>query len=395
MALDPKAQAALALHRFGFGPRAGSVAAIAADPRGALLAELDRPGAGLITDPDLPTSGAAARTAFEFQQARTGGTARPSAPRKRPIRRPPTPCRPARRPSRPSRRRRHRNSPSGPIPIPIRARRSSSISSEAKARIDAALGAEIGFVERLVWFWSNHFCVSADKGTCAMAGAYEREAIRAACARPLRRHAARRRKPSGDAVLSRQCALDRPELGRRHQPQTRGLNENLAREILELHTLGVRTRLHPGRRHQLRQGAHRLDDRADRDQSRCTAASSSSIRACTSRARRRCSARAIRKPASSRAARCSPISRAHPATAKHVAHQARAPFRRRRAAAGAGRAAGQALPRHRRRSQGGGEGAGRRARSLGRAAQQAQAAGRMDRRGAARHRRHAARHPRA
>src|SRR6202521_2163703 len=70
MALDPKAQAALALHRFGFGPRAGSVAAIAADPRGALLAELDRPGAGLITDPDLPTSGAAARTAFAFQQAR-------------------------------------------------------------------------------------------------------------------------------------------------------------------------------------------------------------------------------------------------------------------------------------------------------------------------------------
>ena len=49
---------------------------------------------------------------------------------------------------------------------------------EAKARFDAALGAEIGFVERLVWFWSNHFCVSADKVTCADRGAYEREAIR-------------------------------------------------------------------------------------------------------------------------------------------------------------------------------------------------------------------------
>ena len=35
--------------------------------------------------------------------------------------------------------------------------------TEARARIDAALEAEIGFVERLVWFWSNHFCVSADK----------------------------------------------------------------------------------------------------------------------------------------------------------------------------------------------------------------------------------------
>ena len=32
---------------------------------------------------------------------------------------------------------------------------------EAKARFDAAVGADIGFVERLVWFWSNHFCISA------------------------------------------------------------------------------------------------------------------------------------------------------------------------------------------------------------------------------------------
>ena len=37
---------------------------------------------------------------------------------------------------------------------------------------------DIGFVERLVWFWSNHFCISADKDI-AMVGAYEREAIRA------------------------------------------------------------------------------------------------------------------------------------------------------------------------------------------------------------------------
>src|ERR671938_664955 len=49
--------------------------------------------------------------------------------------------------------------------------------SEAKARIDAAVGAEIGLVERLVWFWSNHFCVSADV-VQSFAGGYEREAIR-------------------------------------------------------------------------------------------------------------------------------------------------------------------------------------------------------------------------
>src|SRR5262249_60829042 len=31
---------------------------------------------------------------------------------------------------------------------------------EVRARLDAALLAEIGFAERLVWFWSNHFCIS-------------------------------------------------------------------------------------------------------------------------------------------------------------------------------------------------------------------------------------------
>ena len=38
--------AALALHRFGLGPLRNSIAAIASDPRGALLEELDRPVVG-------------------------------------------------------------------------------------------------------------------------------------------------------------------------------------------------------------------------------------------------------------------------------------------------------------------------------------------------------------
>src|ERR1700716_4700238 len=68
MALDSKAEAALALNRFGVGPRPGSIAAIASDPRGALIAELDRPGAGRIANTDLLASGDAARAAFEFQR---------------------------------------------------------------------------------------------------------------------------------------------------------------------------------------------------------------------------------------------------------------------------------------------------------------------------------------
>src|SRR5262245_39089191 len=67
MPLDPKAVAALALHRFGLGPVGNSIAAIAKDPRGALLAELDRPGAGQVAAAQLPNSSQAARSLFEFR----------------------------------------------------------------------------------------------------------------------------------------------------------------------------------------------------------------------------------------------------------------------------------------------------------------------------------------
>src|ERR1700732_5052267 len=70
MATDPKVEAATALHRFGFGPRSGAIAAIASDPRRAVLAELSRPGAGRITDQDLLSTGEAARAAFDFRQER-------------------------------------------------------------------------------------------------------------------------------------------------------------------------------------------------------------------------------------------------------------------------------------------------------------------------------------
>ena len=70
MSQDKTWEAALALHRFGLGPRPGSIAAIAADPRGALLAELDRPGAGRIDDPRLLTAAQSSRAGFEARSAR-------------------------------------------------------------------------------------------------------------------------------------------------------------------------------------------------------------------------------------------------------------------------------------------------------------------------------------
>ena len=70
MTTNPQLETALALHRFGLGPAAGSIAAIADDPRGALLAELDQPGAGLITAQNLPSSAAASRAFFEYRAKR-------------------------------------------------------------------------------------------------------------------------------------------------------------------------------------------------------------------------------------------------------------------------------------------------------------------------------------
>src|SRR5690242_6482248 len=64
MASGPR-DAALALHRFGLGPRAGSIASVASDPRGALLEELNRPRAGQVDNPSLQTSAAANRMVFE------------------------------------------------------------------------------------------------------------------------------------------------------------------------------------------------------------------------------------------------------------------------------------------------------------------------------------------
>ncbi|TGT56722.1 DUF1800 family protein, partial [Mesorhizobium sp. M2E.F.Ca.ET.166.01.1.1] len=96
------------------------------------------------------------------------------------------------------------------------------------------------FVERLVGFWSNHFCVSVAKGQIvrACAGAFEREAIRPFV---LGRFAdmllAVEHHPAMLVYLDNQQSIG-PD-SRAGKRRGRGLNENLAREILELHTLGV------------------------------------------------------------------------------------------------------------------------------------------------------------
>ena len=242
MALDSKAEAVLALNRFGLGPRTGSIAAIASDPRGALIAELDRQSAGRISNPELMSSGVAARAAFAFQLAqRELRRAAKSAPKEVQEAKDskeaaaPAPAGPsagaAKAPSDPK---------AEPKPTAGIAPQQIYL-DEAKARLTTALDAEIGFVERLAWFWSNHFCVSADKGGVRpIAGAFEREAIRANVLgrfvdmlRAVETHPA--------MLLYLDNARSIGPTSQAGKNRGRGLNENLAREILELHTLGVRT----------------------------------------------------------------------------------------------------------------------------------------------------------
>jgi uncharacterized protein (DUF1800 family) len=223
MARDPKT-AALALHRFGFGPRAGTIAAIAPDPQGALLAELDRPNAGQIFDPRLISSAAAFRAVFEFnaaraaaaKQARLGITS--SDPGMEPTAAAGEKAKPGEPPS---------------VPVPQRL-----VLAEAKARIEAAREAEIGLVERLVWFWSNHFCVSLD--TSVMAGGYEREAIRPhVLGRFVDLLLGADSHPAMLIYLNDAQSIGPDSVAGINRGK--GLNENFAREILELHTLGVRS----------------------------------------------------------------------------------------------------------------------------------------------------------
>jgi uncharacterized protein (DUF1800 family) len=118
--------------------------------------------------------------------------------------------------------------------------------AQVRARVISAITTETPFAERLVHFWANHFAVSADKlQTIGLAGTLEFEAIRPHITGKF-----------GDLLMAVETHpamllyLDQAQsigpdsrLGeaarRRNARRQPGLNENLAREILELHTLGV------------------------------------------------------------------------------------------------------------------------------------------------------------
>lgn len=225
----PPDPALVALNRFGLGARPGDeLGKIARDAQGYLKSELKQPDLALISTDDPANAGLLDSTAAI--QASMAANAERKAERGRMAQ--PTSMPPA-----------------TDVPTdPAEAKPKSSVPqveadlyrADAQARFDKALGASPGFVERLVGFWSNHFCVSVAKGQIvrACAGAFEREAIRPFV---LGRFAdmllAVEHHPAMLFYLDNQQSIG-PD-SRAGKRRGRGLNENLAREILELHTLGV------------------------------------------------------------------------------------------------------------------------------------------------------------
>ena len=219
-------EAAVAHRRFGLGARPGDLNRIAADPRGFVMSQLEKPAAALLNDPDLEPSQAVfveaqrvqmeQRAALEAQKAAAMTAAvQPAAPGT------PVPAAAATPASK------------------ANAIRRDAFVDEMSARIDRAILTETPFLERLVLFWSGHFCVSAAKGPVrGLAGSYEREAIRP---HVLGRFAdmlqASAQHPAMLIYLDNQQSVGPNSQAGKNRGI--GLNENLAREILELHTLGV------------------------------------------------------------------------------------------------------------------------------------------------------------
>jgi uncharacterized protein (DUF1800 family) len=235
MAPGPDSFAALmALNRFGLGAKPGDLGLAASDPRGYLLEELRAPGAGRIGAGDLPTTPQAAQMFFADQQqqrvARETAALMAAAPMAGAVQSDAKPLDPS-----------MGQKPAEAKPKPTEQPMEQKLfRAEAMARFTAQLKAGSGFVERLVAFWSNHFAVSVAKGQFirVTAGNFEREAIRPhVFGKFSQLLIAVESHPAMIFYLDNQRSIGPGSKAGRFD--SRGLNENLAREILELHTLGV------------------------------------------------------------------------------------------------------------------------------------------------------------
>jgi len=210
--------AAIAARRFGLGE--ADLAVVGSDPQGWLLAQIGP--ADVQRGSSLPTAAEGLRAHDAFLR----------------------------------RLRRERDEPDGMAGMPVEQQFAEHfrelVQADIAARLATAAATQRPFAERLALFWSNHFTVSNAKGASrGLIGSFEREAIRPHIAGNFEqllgastRHAAMLRYldnalsagPHSRLVrrLARRQAIDGGDA-----PRITGLNENLAREVLELHTLGV------------------------------------------------------------------------------------------------------------------------------------------------------------
>jgi len=208
---------AIAANRFGLGAKPGDLNLIGADAHGWLEAQLhgsvpSLPAAGLRASADILGDAADIRQQLQSQRRATAAAPASSETLAFVMR-----------------------LPALFRPIYI---------AEVQARLRNAVATERPWIERLVYFWSNHFAVSIDKlAVLGLAGTLEREAIRPQLLGNFRelllaveQHPAmllyldNQRSVGPNSLLAQRAA---------RRQRTLGLNENLAREILELHTLGV------------------------------------------------------------------------------------------------------------------------------------------------------------
>jgi uncharacterized protein (DUF1800 family) len=188
----------ISAHRFGLGPKPGELSRIDLDPRQWLDRQLELPmGPG--------PAFTAARTIMDTQvQARTAQQQKNQDALEQ-----------------------------------LQRQSRGSNARDLTARFSFAAETDRPFVERLVHFWSNHFAISVDKPTTqGMGGSFEAEAIRPqVLGRFEDMLIASTRHPGMLLYLDNaQSVGPHSQAGQR---SGRGLNENLAREIMELHTLGV------------------------------------------------------------------------------------------------------------------------------------------------------------
>ncbi len=226
MALE---QAFIAANRFGLGPRPGDLGRIAGDPRGWLLHQLAAPEAPAALA-SLPPPQEQVQRFFalrlEIQEERKQLAAGNQVAFAR------------------------RANMAEPMEEPAAATAKAALANlarpirevylaEAVARTHAAIESTTPLVERLVAFWSNHFTVSIQRPVVAgLCGPFEREAIRP--------HVLGRFADMVGAVLRHPAMLLYLDNARSIGPDSmaglrlgKGINENLGRELLELHTLGV------------------------------------------------------------------------------------------------------------------------------------------------------------